>query len=127
MLAPFEIGHVAVQIIWAEDVSTAATFYRDVLGLSLIPDDNPAHAHMTRFRLKPGILILLHGTPRPAENAVPPEFPLFALTVNNLDNAVEQLKANKVALPQGVEGSGRNRWVMFRDPAGNLIELVQAH
>jgi hypothetical protein len=28
-------------------------------------------------------------------------------------------------LPWGIEGDARSRWVMFHDPAGNLVELVQ--
>ena len=30
-----------------------------------------------------------------------------------------------VDLPWGVEEDADSRWVMFRDPAGNLIELAQ--
>jgi hypothetical protein len=38
---------------------------------------------------------------------------------------VERLTDHQVALPWGVEGGAGERWVMFHDPAGNLIELVQ--
>jgi hypothetical protein len=28
-------------------------------------------------------------------------------------------------MPWGVEGEGRVRYVMFKDPAGNIMELVE--
>jgi hypothetical protein len=32
---------------------------------------------------------------------------------------------HNVELPWGLESNPAGRWVMFHDPAGNLIELVQ--
>jgi catechol 2,3-dioxygenase-like lactoylglutathione lyase family enzyme len=111
-----------VTAVWAQDVPAAAHFYRDVLGLQ------PVHHHDARpsFELEGSYLVILQGRPRPAEDAHPERFPLFALTVDDLDQAVEHLQAHGVSLPWGVEGH-QNRYVMFHDPGGNLIELVQEH
>lgn len=49
------------------------------------------------------------------------------MTLGGLDKAVEKLGANNIPLPRGIEGHGESRWVMFHDPAGNLIELAQDH
>jgi predicted enzyme related to lactoylglutathione lyase len=49
---------------------------------------------------------------------------LYAFKVQDLDAAVERLVAHNIELPWGIEGSGSSRWVMFHDPAGNLIELT---
>jgi glyoxylase I family protein len=118
----FKVGRVMVTTVWAQDVPAAAHFYRDVLGLQ------PVHHHGARpsFELEGSYLVILQGRPRPAEDAHPERFPLFALTVDDLDQAVEHLQAHGVSLPWGVEGH-QNRYVMFHDPGGNLIELVQEH
>jgi hypothetical protein len=69
--------------------------------------------------------IIQKGKPFPAQDTEPERFPLFALAVNDLDAMVSRLEAQQVPMPWGVEQNGRERWVMFRDPGGNLIELVQ--
>ena len=123
----FKVGGVKVLVVWAENVEKTAHFYHDILGLEQRQMYGDNHGHMKHFLLEDSFLILLEGKSHPAENAVPAEFPLFALTVDNLDQAVSHLQAHDVALPRGVEGHEPNRWVMFHDTAGNLIELVQAH
>jgi hypothetical protein len=45
--------------------------------------------------------------------------------VDDLEAAVDQLRAHQVDLPWGIETDANSRWVMFHDPAGNLIELAQ--
>jgi len=56
-------------------------------------------------------------------------WPMFALSVPDLDLAVEALRDAGVELPWGIEECGSpepsSRYVMFRDPAGNLIEVVE--
>jgi catechol 2,3-dioxygenase-like lactoylglutathione lyase family enzyme len=114
---------LAVVSLWADDVSTTAHFYRDVLGLRLVPHHGATAS--PHFDLGGTYLILLKGQPRPAENTVPARFPLVAFAVEDLEAAVERLRAHGVALPWGVEEDAGSRWVMFNDPAGNLIELAQ--
>ena len=121
-MPPFKPKHVALYSLWAAEVSTAAHFYRDVVGLSLLPhhDQRPA------FDLGNGsCLVILRGQPVPARNADPPHFPRMAFTVDDLDKAVEHLEVHRVGLPWGVENDENSHWVKFRDPAGNLIEFVQ--
>jgi predicted enzyme related to lactoylglutathione lyase len=69
-------------------------------------------------------LTILKGTPQPAEDPESSRFPLFAFRVKDLDQAVARLEAHGVDFPWGVEGQGESRWVMFHDPAGNLIEIT---
>ena len=54
-----------------------------------------------------------------------PRFPAVAFSVPDLGTAMETLRANGVDLPWGVETNATTRWVMFRDPAGNLLELFE--
>ena len=70
-------------------------------------------------------LTILKGVPTPAGNAEPARFPLFALSVDDLDVMVSRLEKQHVEMPWGIENNAASRWIMFQDPAGNLIELVQ--
>ncbi|UCC76044.1 MAG: VOC family protein [Anaerolineales bacterium] len=112
---------LAVVSLWAEDVPTTAHFYRDVLGLPLAA----LHGHVPHFDLDGTYLVLLQGRPMPAEDPLPPRFPLIAFEVSDLDTAAERLREHGVEMPWGIEEDASSRWVMFHDPAGNLIELVQ--
>jgi catechol-2,3-dioxygenase len=111
----------AVISLRAEDVSAAAHFYRDVIGLNLLhhPGQRP------HFMVNGIYLTILKGRPAPAQDAVPARFPLVAFAVDDLQANLERLSAHQVALPWGIEQDASSRWVMFHDPAGNLIELVQ--
>lgn len=100
---------------------TCAHFYRDVLGLPLIGQ----HAHRPHFDLGGCTLVILKGKPAPAGEAEPARFPMIALAVKDLGHALDRLKAHGVSLPWGIESGPEGRWVMFHDPGGNLIELVE--
>ena len=115
---------VAVISLWAEDVPAAVHFYRDVVGLQLLPSHSH-HGEQPHFDLDGTYVTILQGKPVPAQDAEPSHFPLVAFAVGNIDSAVERLRAHRVGLPQGVQEGVDSRWVVFRDPAGNLIELVE--
>jgi hypothetical protein len=50
---------------------------------------------------------------------------VVAFSIPDLDIVIEKLRLHDVELPWGVETSASGRWVMFHDPAGNLVELVE--
>ncbi len=112
---------LAVISLWAEDVPRAAHFYKDVIGLHLVSH----HGDRPHFDLGNAYLVILKGKSQPAQNADPQRFPVLAFAVDDLEKSIEQLKAHQVDLPWGVEEDDDSRWVTFRDPAGNLIELAQ--
>jgi len=107
---------LAVVSLWAEDVPTTAHFYRDVIGLRLLPH----HGDRPHFDVGGTYLTILKGTPHPA----PTRFPIVAFAVDDLDAAIERLRAHRVELRWGIEEDADSRWVMLHDPAGNLIELA---
>ena len=113
---------VSVVSLWAEDVPAAVHFYRDVIGLRLLPHHQTGQPH---FDVDGTYLTVLQGQPRPPRNPTPAHFPLIAFAVEDLDSAVDRLRAHHVELPWGIDEDPRSRWVMFYDPAGNLIELVE--
>jgi catechol 2,3-dioxygenase-like lactoylglutathione lyase family enzyme len=121
-MTSFKPKHIAVISLWAEDVPTAVHFYRDVVGLRLVPH----HDHPPALDLENGsYLVINRGQPIPAQNTESPQFPLIVFTVEDLESAIEHLEVHGVALPWGVEIGENSRWVKFWDPAGNLIEFVQ--
>src|SRR5436309_1243370 len=111
----------AVISLWAEDVVAAAHFYRDVLNLKLLSH----HEGLLHFDINGVYLVILKGHALPAQNSEPSRFPLFAISVDDLDERMDRLEKHGVAMPWGIETNETSRWIMFNDPAGNLIELVQ--
>lgn len=116
------INNVAVLCVWAPDVPQAAHFYKDILGLEMLA----GHGHDDRphFKVGSAYLTILKGRPQTARDMEPERFPIFALRADDLDAAVERLEQHGVEMPWGIEGHENNRWVMFYDPAGNLLELT---
>ena len=112
---------LAVVSLWAEDVPTTAHFYRDVIGLHPLRH----HGAWPHFDLDGIYLTILKGRPSPARYADPPRFPVVAFAVDSLDATVARLRAHRTDLPWDIEHDDHSRWVMFHDPAGNLIELVE--
>jgi len=66
---------LAVISLWAEDVPTAAYFFRDAIGLRLLGH----HGDRPHFDLGGVYLTILEGRPVPAQNAAPDRFPIVAL------------------------------------------------
>jgi catechol-2,3-dioxygenase len=121
-MSPFRPGHLAVISLWAEDVPATAHFYRDVVGLSLLPH----HDHPPAFDLgNDCFLVINEGGPASAQDLERSRFPSLAFAVQDLDEAVEHLQSHGVELPWGIETGPETRWFMFHDPAGNLIEFAQ--
>ena len=116
--------HIAIVSLWAEDVEASVHFYQDVIGLRLLPHHSQ-HSERPHFDLNGTYLTILKGRPVPPQDAEPSHFPLVAFTVDDLESAIERLQAHHVELLGGVNEGKDSRWVMFHDPAGNLIELVQ--
>jgi catechol-2,3-dioxygenase len=113
-------ARLAVVTLWAEDVAVTAHFYRDVIGLRMLP----YHGDRPHFDLGGVYLVILKGRPIPPLDPVPARFPIVAFVVDDLDAAVDHLRAHHIDLPRGIAEDADSRWVMFQDPAGNLIELA---
>ena len=69
-------------------------------------------------------LVIIAGFPA-LPRADEARFPMVTFSVPNLEIACEKLRAGKVEIPWGIESDRSGRWVMFHDPAANLVELVQ--
>ena len=110
-----------VVTLWAADVPACAHFYRDVIGLRLIDQ----HADRPHFDLGGAYLAIRKSRSTPQRDPDFDRFPVVAFAVDDLKTAIERLGAYHIDLPWGIEQDAGSRWIMFDDPAGNLIELVQ--
>jgi len=45
--------------------------------------------------------------------------------VEDFDERLGRLEKHGITMPWGIEMNETSRWIIFNDPAGNLIELVQ--
>jgi catechol 2,3-dioxygenase-like lactoylglutathione lyase family enzyme len=115
------IYRLAVVSLWAEDVPAAVHFYRDVIGLPLLPH----HGDRPHFDLGGSFLVILHGKPVPPQEPLAERFPVLAVSVPDLDAAAQALRQHQVELTWESDEHTGACWVIFNDPAGNLIELVQ--
>jgi catechol-2,3-dioxygenase len=113
---------IAVVSLWAEDVVACAHFYRDIIGLQIAGH----HGGRPHFMVGRIVLVILEGRPHPATTPEPSRFPLVAFAVGDFQVALDRLATAEVPIPWGIEEDSSSRWVMFNDPAGNLIELVDA-
>lgn len=80
---------------------------------------------MPHFYLGETILVIAQGKPLLAQNSVPENFPLIAFSVPDFERIVEKLQQQQVVLPPGIVHGSGGRWVLFHDPAGNLVELTE--
>jgi predicted enzyme related to lactoylglutathione lyase len=76
------------------------------------------------FDVEGCILTINHGHPALPSDPEP-HFPVVAFSIHDLEEGVQKLTQHGVEMPWGVENNDSGRWVMFRDPAGNLVELVE--
>ena len=112
---------VAVVTLWAEDVPQAVHFYRDLVGLPLAN----LHGGMPHFNLGETIFLIAQGKPQAPQNSVPDNFPLIAFSVPDFEQTINRLRQHQIEMPEGIIHGDGARWVLFHDPAGNLVELTE--
>jgi catechol 2,3-dioxygenase-like lactoylglutathione lyase family enzyme len=97
---------IAVVSLWAEDVPATAHFYREAVGLNIVPHHAGDRPH---FDLDGSILTIIRGRP-----ALPPDpeprFPAVAFSVPDLEAAIEKLRLHGVEPALG-RGNKRRRSV----------------
>lgn len=115
------IKKIAVATLWVQDFEKAIPFFKEILGLELLtrPGEVP------HFKIGEGRLVLLKGEFCPPDDAFPPEFAQLSFEVDNLDQITAHLQKTGVNLIGYIEERRDSRWIKFRDPDGNLLELVE--
>lgn len=114
------LKRVANTHYWTKDMSSAVSFYRDVLGLSM---RMRAGEDWAEFDVG-GTTVALHGT---REGHAPPQGgATVVFEVDDLDVTIRALRSRGVQFEGEVnEVPGHGRFVSFRDPDGNLLQIFQ--
>jgi catechol 2,3-dioxygenase-like lactoylglutathione lyase family enzyme len=126
-------GRIGVLLMSARDFPKMQEFYRDKLGLrvsSIHPGEGfKPHVDWVRFELDSGTAIELfaeskHGTskdvPYPRLNSV-----VIAFQVDDIEATHRELSSRGVVFPKGIGEEEWGRYVHFRDPEGNRLQLYQ--
>ncbi|HUG97236.1 MAG TPA: VOC family protein [Nitrososphaera sp.] len=126
-----KINKVVETCIYSSDLDGMKKFYVGVIGLPLVQEEEGK-----RIFLQAGKSMLLIFDPArtsmdndrvPAHGAqTPPASVHFAMEIEERDYQrwKELLTNNKIAIEKEVDWEGRAMSLYFRDPAGNLVELI---
>jgi catechol-2,3-dioxygenase len=126
-----KIKKVVETCIYCSDLQSMKNFYVRILGLSVIQEE-----HDKLIFLKAGKSMLLIFDPMqtrtnngslPVHGALtPPSSIHFAMEIEEQEyHASKQLLAsNKIAIEKEVNWDSQAKSIYFRDPAGNLVELI---
>ena len=119
-MSNFDIDRLAIVSITAENLVETAHFYRDVLGLRLLPH----HGHRPAFDLGGVVLVVVEGEAGQKMGGKK-DFPVLTFSVKDIHEALEHLSEHGIETLDGIMQKGDTRWILFHDPAGNLVELAQ--
>lgn len=107
------------------DTAAARAFYAGVLGLDVAEDHG-----LLRIRLGSGAQVIAY----PKDGHVPATFTILNFPVPDIDAAVAELTARGVQMERypgtgaddnGIVRSGGPLIAWFRDPAGNILSVLQ--
>jgi catechol-2,3-dioxygenase len=126
-----KINKIVETCIYSSDLESMKKFYAGILGLSVIQEE----ADKLIF-LKAGKSMLLIFDPLrtsinndklPTHGAMtPPSSIHFAMEIEEQEYQVckELLAGNRIAIEKEVKWNSNTKSLYFRDPAGNLVELM---
>lgn len=112
-----------------DDIDAARTFYRDTLGLDVVDND----MGFLELLLASGAHVLIYGK----ENHEPASFTVLNFPVADIDAAVDDLNDRGIVTKiyddaefptdsKGIMREGGPPIAWFRDPAGNVLSVLQA-
>lgn len=107
----------------ADDIPAAKAFYRDALGLEVSEQNGMLTLHLAGDR---NTLIY------PKDDHVPAEFTVLNFPVSNIEATVDELAARGVSFEhydwvdeRGINRHGGPLVAWFRDPAGNILSVIE--
>jgi catechol 2,3-dioxygenase-like lactoylglutathione lyase family enzyme len=113
--------------LYANDLGAAEAFYRDVLGLEVIGREEGRHVF---FRVGDGVLLAfdpettLRGDTLPSHGARGPGHFALGIHAEARDAWRLRLEERGVTIEKEVTWPRGGHSIYFRDPAGNLVELI---
>jgi catechol-2,3-dioxygenase len=126
-----KINKVVETCIYSSDLQSMKKFYLEIVGLSVIQEERDK-----LIFLKAGKSMLLIFDPSrtsinndvlPTHGALtPPSSIHFAMEIEEQEYqpCKEHLERNGIAIQKEVDWNGKTKSLYFRDPAGNLVELI---
>ena len=126
-----KINKVVETCIYSSDLVSMRNFYAGILGLSVLQEERDK-----LIFLKAGKSMLLIFDPLQTSfnngnlpthgAATPPSCIHFAMEIEEEEYWLckELLVRNKIAIEKEVKWNGNTKSLYFRDPAGNLVELI---
>jgi catechol-2,3-dioxygenase len=126
-----KINKVVETCIYSSDLDGMKRFYAGILGLPVVQEEKGKFVFMQAGKS----MLLVFNPARtsvdndslPAHGAQSPPASLhFAMEIEEHDYGrwKELLAKNRIAVEKEVSWKGRSRSLYFRDPAGNLVELI---
>jgi catechol 2,3-dioxygenase-like lactoylglutathione lyase family enzyme len=114
--------------IYVDDLQATEAFYRDVLGLAVIRTE-PGRDVFFQVGASSVLLVFLaaatlKGDQLPAHGATGPGHFALGIGKAELDDWRSHLQGHGVAIEKEVAWPRGGKSIYFRDPAGNLVELV---
>jgi catechol 2,3-dioxygenase-like lactoylglutathione lyase family enzyme len=120
-------------VLYAQDLSAAEAFYRNVLGLE--PFASVAGRHLF-YRCGDQVLLIFNpeatvvgpapdALPVPPHGARGPGHVCFRASATEIEAWAGRLRAKGVAVEADFEWPKGGRSIYFRDPAGNCLELAE--
>jgi catechol 2,3-dioxygenase-like lactoylglutathione lyase family enzyme len=114
--------------IYVDDLQATEAFYGAVLGLPVIGKEP---GHLVFFRVGEASVLLafladatLKGDQLPAHGARGPGHFALGIEAVSFDTWRKHLQSHGVTIEKEVEWPRGGKSIYFRDPAGNLVELV---
>ncbi|HSU28509.1 MAG TPA: VOC family protein [Chitinophagaceae bacterium] len=101
--------------IMVKDMAKSISFYKNVLGFSLIRQYGEHYAQVSA----PGIIIGLHPS-KSGSNTT--DHIQIGFTVDNMSSAKEKLEKNTIALTERSEEGGK--FIHFKDPDGTPLYFI---
>jgi predicted enzyme related to lactoylglutathione lyase len=114
----------------ANDIEKAKEFYRETLGLEVKQDNDMGG--ILNVTITEGVDIIIY----PKGDHTPAEFTVLNFLVDNIDTAVEELTAQGVKFEQydfgdiktdekGIMRGNGPTIAWFKDPAGNILSIIE--
>lgn len=120
---------VLESVLYASDVARTASFYTDVIGLTVASDMDELSVAL---RIAPGAVLLIFNPERsgqagrivPSHGSRGPGHIAFLIPPDAYDDWLAHLRDAGVPIEQEHTWSNGDRSIYVRDPAGNSVELI---
>ena len=126
--ATLKIKAVVETAIYVDDLQAVETFYGTVLGLAVIGKEPGRHVFFQVGEASVLLAFLAEGTLKgdqlPPHGATGPSHFALGIEAEAFDDWRKLLQGHGVTIEKAVEWPRGGKSLYFRDPAGNLVELI---